>query len=157
MARPTIYTKELANTICSRLAQGESLRAICRDPLMPDVSTVRLWKNEDREGFSSQYEDARQDQTQHLFDELLEIADDGQADHIMRKGSDGKEYEAIDAEHIARSRLRVDTRKWYLSKVLPKVYGDKLDLTSGGDKFSVNVITYAEAKNKESSEDNEAG
>lgn len=123
--RPTIYSQELVGTICGRLAEGETLRAICRDPAMPVLSTVMRWLNEpDKQSFKDQYAEARIAQAGHLFDELKEIADDASGD-------------------VNRDRLRVDTRKWYLSKLAPKVYGDRLDLTSGGEKLTVQVINYA--------------
>lgn len=114
MGRPTIYSKELVDTICARLADGETLRAICRDPEMPALSAVSRWLNEaDKQYFKGQYADARVAQACHLFDELKEIADDTTGD-------------------VNRDRLRVDTRKWYLSKLAPKIYGDKLDMTTNG-------------------------
>jgi hypothetical protein len=62
-----------------------------------------------------------------LADELLEIADDGTNDWMRRTGKDGEDLGwAINGEHIARSRLRVDTRKWLLSKCLPKIFGDRI-------------------------------
>lgn len=66
-----------------------------------------------------------------MFEELLDIADDGSNDFMtIVKGN--KEYDIENKEVTNRSRLRVDTRKWYLSKVLPKKFGDHLDLTSDG-------------------------
>lgn len=130
----TIHTKELADEICRRVAEGESLREVCRTPGYPADSTVRLWYIQNREGFAEQYALAKQAQAERWADELLEIADDGTNDWIERK--DGK---ALNAEHINRSRLRVDTRKWLLAKVLPKVYGDKLEL-SGDVKHGTYVI-----------------
>ncbi len=65
-------------------------------------------------------------------DEALEIADDGSNDWMKRQGEDGEVHVIYDHEHIQRSRLRVDTRKWLLSKVLPKVYGDKPQHTGDG-------------------------
>jgi hypothetical protein len=129
--RPTIFTQELAKTICRRLAEGETLRAICRDDAMPDRSTVMDWLDK-KEDFSSQYDAARIKQAHHLFEELLEIADDGTNDFVEKETEKGKVIVTADKEHISRSRLRVDTRKWFLSKVLPKVYGDKLDVTTDG-------------------------
>jgi hypothetical protein len=114
IGRPTIYNQKLVDTILSRIANGESLRTVCSDKDMPHISTVIQWKL-DKPEFSAQYEEAKKSQAQHLFDQLIEIADTG-----------------VD---VSRDRLRVDTRKWYLSKVLPKVYGDKLDLTSDGEKL----------------------
>jgi transposase-like protein len=62
-----------------------------------------------------------------LADELLEIADNGTNDWMKRFAKDGEDLGwAVNGEHIARSRLRVDTRKWLLSKCLPKVFGDRI-------------------------------
>lgn len=103
--RPSVYTDEIAEEILMRLAEGESLRAICRDDHTPNISTITLWVVDDREGFSARYARARAAQAMRLADEIIEIADEDERD-------------------TNRDRLRVDTRKWYLSKVLPKVYGD---------------------------------
>lgn len=97
---------------------------------MPPESTVRQWVVDDREGFAAQYAQARELGYQTMVDELLEIADDGTNDYTTRKQGD-EDIEVVNHDHIARSRLRVDTRKWLLSKALPKVYGDKLAI--GGD------------------------
>lgn len=120
--RPTAYTSEIAETICNRLAAGESLRAICETEGMPDESTVRAWAIENREGFSPHYARAREVQFERWADEILEIADDGSRDTVVN--ADG--VEIVNHDHINRSRLRVDTRKWLLSKLLPKKFGDKV-------------------------------
>jgi hypothetical protein len=124
--RPSDYTRELAAEICARLSRTGSLREVCRDEDMPAESTVRQWAVEDREGFYAHYAKAREIGYAGLADELLEIADDGTNDYTKRKSRDGSAEEVPDHEHINRSRLRVDTRKWLLSKVLPKVYGDRV-------------------------------
>lgn len=132
--RPSIYTEELALKICARLALGESLKTICYDKEMPNASTVHAWVLEDKEGFSKKYARARNIQAEVMFDEILEIADDGTNDLMtITKGHDS--YNIEDKEVTNRSKLRVDSRKWYLSKVLPKKFGDKLDLTSDGEKL----------------------
>jgi hypothetical protein len=95
---------------------------------MPDASTVHLWVVQDREGFSLQYANARRAQAAFWAEELLEIADDGSNDWIERNDENNPGWQA-NGEHHARSRLRLDTRKWLLSKVLPKVYGDKMALS----------------------------
>lgn len=136
--RPTIHTPELAAEICRRLAEGRSLRSICRADDMPDRSTVHLWVVEDREGFSYQYANARRAQALRWADEILDIADDGENDTY--EDEDGNPR--TDYDVIQRSRLRVDTRKWLLSKVLPKVYGEKVALTgSDGESPAEIVIT----------------
>lgn len=125
MSRPTIYCDDLAKEICLRIASGESVRSICQDDNMPSKSTVMLWLIDgEHEFFSDQYAKARQIQAETLADELFDIADDGSNDWMKRTNKDGEEYFLLNGEAVARSRLRVDTRKWYLSKVLPK-FADK--------------------------------
>lgn len=118
--RPSKFTQALADRICSRLSEGETLRAICRDEGMPNASTVVRWTQaKGKEAFSQQYARAREIGYALMADQLTEIAD-----------NDGDP---------ARDRLRVDTRKWLLSKALPKVYGDKLQHTGDGGEGPVRL------------------
>ncbi len=114
------------------MAAGESLRRICRDDHMPSDTAVRGWALDDVDGFSSQYTRAVELRAMLWAEETLDIADDGTNDWIKRRKDDGESQVVCDHEHIQRSRLRVDTRKWFLSKVLPKIYGDKLQHTGDG-------------------------
>jgi hypothetical protein len=133
MTRDSDFTQEMADKICAMLADGVSLREVCRADDMPAESTVRHWALEDRNGFFAQYTKAREIGYMRMADELLEIADDGRNDWMQRRTEDGTTGDAVlNGEHVQRSRLRLDTRKWMLSKVLPKVYGDKLDLNHSG-------------------------
>ena len=66
-------------------------------------------------------------------DELNEIADDGRNDWMTVTRRDGSEIEVANNEVLQRSRLRVDTRKWIMSKILPKRYGDKLAVGGADD------------------------
>jgi hypothetical protein len=61
-----------------------------------------------------------------MADDMLVIADDSTKDYVERQNKDGSTYTAVDHDHIARARLRVDTRKWLLAKALPKLFGDKV-------------------------------
>ena len=127
--RPSRYTPELAAELCERLADGETLRSICRDEKMPDKATVLRWlADKTKVDFRDQYAHARDMQADALFDEALEIADDASGDWSTDK--DGKK--ALNHEHIQRSRLRVDTRKWAAGKLAPKRYGDKVQHTGDG-------------------------
>lgn len=83
----------------------------------------------DADKFASQYGRAREIGYQRMADEIVEIADDATNDFMTRTNKDGDEYEAVNQEHIQRSKLRIDTRKWLMSKALPKIYGDKVALT----------------------------
>ncbi len=123
--RPSLYTDKLVARICRRLAEGESLRGICADKAMPAISTVMGWLFDGNHNeFSEQYARAREAQAEIRADEIVDIADDASGDFTADK--DGKPV--ANSEHIQRSRLRVDARKWIAAKLLPKRYGDKLDL-----------------------------
>lgn len=132
--RPSTYTPEVADAICDRIAEGASLRAICADEAMPGRTTVNRWLREKAE-FRDQYARAREEQAEHLLDEILEIADDATNDFMTITKGDVS-YEVENKEWTSRSKLRVDTRKWAMSKLAPKKYGDKLDVTSGGEKLA---------------------
>lgn len=125
--RTSAYTDELAEEICARLADGETLRSICRDDHMPDERRVRSWALDLDHPFSPQYRIAREIGYMQMADDLLDISDDGSNDWMVREGKDGEGTAySVNGEHISRSKLRVDTRKWLLSKALPKIYGDKI-------------------------------
>lgn len=139
--RPTKYTKALGKSICSRIAMGETVRSIARDETMPASSSIYLWLlDENKKEFSENYNQARIAQADQFFDEIIEIADNGDYDETEREMADGSSYSVPNTEYMQRSRLRVDTRKWYLSKVMPKKYGDTLDLTSQGEKLPSPII-----------------
>jgi hypothetical protein len=76
------------------------------------------------------YDNAKRTQADLLVEEIKEIADYTARDNLLKQNKDGSEYEVANTEWIARSKLRVDTRKWIACKLIPKVYGDlaKLDL-----------------------------
>lgn len=120
----TEFSQEVFDTICERLADGESLRSICSDDDMPNKATVFRWLGSD-ENLSDQYARARESQADAIFDEILDIADDARNDWMERGGEDDAGYQA-NGEHIQRSKLRIDARKWMAGKLRPKVYGDKI-------------------------------
>lgn len=136
MARPTTYSPELVAEICKRLAEGASLVAICADESMPARSTVYEWLDLHIE-FADRYARARTRQAEHYADEIVAISDDSRADTETRIDAKGNEYEAPNTEWMARSRLRVDTRKWLMSKLAPKKYGEKLDVTTDGQSLNL--------------------
>jgi hypothetical protein len=111
MPRLSEMTQEICDLICDGIADGQSLRSICAAEAMPNKSTVFRWLAAD-EAFRDQYARAREAQADALFDDILDIADDGTNDYMTKTNADGSEYEAFNAEHIQRSKLRVDARKW---------------------------------------------
>jgi hypothetical protein len=136
MARPSKFTQAVANEICNRIAAGESLRRICDDDHLPTRASVHTWLlDADHKPFLDQYEAACDIRAENMADELNEIADDSTNDFMERESKDGGTFTVLNAENVQRSRLRIDTRKWYLSKLRPKKYGEKLDITSGGESL----------------------
>lgn len=137
--RPTDYTEEVGNRICELLAQGKSLNSICKASDMPDDSTVYRWllatHNTDLDGFRDNYAQAREIQYQRMADEILDIADDGRNDYVLDNSEEG-DLCRVNPEAIGRSRLRVDTRKWFMSKVLPK-FKDKQEDAPKSDMADV--------------------
>lgn len=120
------YDKDkVFDIICDRISNGESLRSVLRDDAMPERSTVYEWLKGD-ESKSNQYARATNDRADAIFDEMFEIADDGTNDTMTVSIGEGLEVEKLNTEHIQRSRLRIDTRKWALSKMNPKKYGDRI-------------------------------
>lgn len=118
-------TPELIKAICDGIAVGKSARAMCVEVGIAQ-DTLWRWLNDDKT-FSEQYARAKEECADYLAAEIVEIADDGSRDYTVTE--DGREVP--DHDHIARSRLRVDARKWYASKLAPKKYGDKLDMNHG--------------------------
>lgn len=133
VGRPTKCTKRLTDLMCAQIAEGVSLRTVCKQEDMPSKTTVFKWLRTVPE-FLDQYTRAREAAADALIEECLDIADDGSNDWYEKQigGEDGITIQVPDHEHINRSRLRVDTRKWIASKLKPKKYGDKLAL--GGDE-----------------------
>jgi hypothetical protein len=119
--RPSTYSPEIAAFICSRISNGESVRKICDDPDMPASSSIFKWLIEHKE-FSEQYTRAREAQMDAMVEEIIEIADDSANDSTFDEEGNSRQ----NSEWINRSRLRVDTRKWLMSKLAPKKYGDKI-------------------------------
>ena len=132
MARPSDYTPETAAAICARIADGQSLREIGSVEGMPAKRTILAWLDRHVE-FQHQYARAREAQADHFGEEILEIADDGTNDWMKRQHGDDDPVEVPNHEHISRSKLRVDARKWLMSKMAPKKYGDKLALAGDED------------------------
>lgn len=116
---------EASEQILRRICEGESVRSILdcanRD-LLPDYSTFLAWVEADK-SLAKHYARAMEVRADKIFEEIIEIADESNADlSVSEKGT-----LVIDGEAVARSRLRVDARKWALSKMMPKKYGDKLE------------------------------
>lgn len=122
--RPSKFDQATADEICLRLSEGEGLKRICREEWAPTFHTVYNWLKV-HEGFKRQYAEARGIGLENMAEELLEIADDGSNDWMLRNDPDNAGY-AANGEHLKRSELRIKTRQWLLSKLAPARYGDRL-------------------------------
>jgi hypothetical protein len=140
---PTKYNQELVTAICEQISTThKGLRTICKE-LNINVSSVLNWLNDkDKPEFLVQYTRAKEEQADLLTEQMIEIADDGTNDTIQIEGKNGKLVDVEDKEWTNRSRLRVETRKWIASKLKPKKYGDKLDLTTGGEKLNIPILSF---------------
>lgn len=117
---PSKRTKALVDKILTMLAQGKSLRRICHEnPSLPTITTIMNWLNKDK-SFLEQYMRAREMGAHFLVEEIIDIADS-----------------AKDRTAVEKARVQVDARKWAASKLAPKKYGDKLDVTSGGEALNL--------------------
>ncbi len=112
--RPRKYSEEIAAEICERLSNGESLIKICQYSHLPAMSVVQKWVLEDYQGFAESYARARAMQAEFLAEQIIEISD-----------NDGRDS--------AHNRNSIDARKWYLSKVMPKKYGEAKTVTHAGE------------------------
>ena len=149
IGRPTTYNQETASLICARMADGESLRSICRSDDMPALSSVFLWVSKHPE-FSEQYKLAMASRADAMFEEMFDIADDGANDWMESQGKDGESIGwRVNGEHVQRSRLRLDIRKWALSKMMPKKYGDNIVDDSGANDGEVEIRVVRVSKNKD--------
>jgi hypothetical protein len=137
--RPKTDWRQLQTDMCRLIANSNmGWRSVLAElkkthDKVPHHSTVEDWLLHDKE-FAAQYARAKEDQADFLVEEMLQIADDSSQDEIFIECTDGSGQgakRACNKEFIARSRLRVDTRKFIAAKLKPKKYGDKLDVTSG--------------------------
>lgn len=147
MSRPTIRTSELEDDILSRIACGESLRGICAEDGMPNISTVIRWLAAD-EDFARRYTRAREMQAEILADEMLDIADDDKSDRIDIKDKDGN---IIKTEQnnvaVARSKLKLEQRRWWAEKLRPKVYGNKVAVGGADDMPAIKTSQQLDVSN----------
>jgi hypothetical protein len=111
--RPSIYTPELAEKILARLEKGESLVQVCASDEMPGLRTVMRWSKENSE-FGTEYAHARDAQAEIMDDKILTTAEEAEKDP-------------------AGARVKIEAYKWRAAKLAPKRYGDKIDVTTGGD------------------------
>jgi hypothetical protein len=127
------FSEELISTIFNRVSSGESINKICSTPDMPCRNSFFEWVDKS-EDVQRRYQLAIIARTDFYAEEIIAISDDGSKDTYL----DGDGNERTDNEVVARAKLRIDARKWFVSKMNPKKYGDKLELS--GDPTSPLVV-----------------
>lgn len=144
MARPTIYTEELAQEICDHIADGKSLNKLCKLDNMPERMTIYRWLDAN-EQFCDKYRAARERQAQSFQDDILDIADDGINDTVI----DGEGNERVHHDHIRRSDIRIKTRMWLMERMAPRKYGKyiKDEDSKESDEPQKVVIEVKDARN----------
>lgn len=137
--RPSKYTQELADEICEMLAMGYSIRTVCRPEHMPSIQTFFRWLRMYPE-FNEQYAHAKQEAADAMAEDILDIADDGTNDWMEKQDASGDMVGwMLNGEHVQRSKLRIESRKWLMAKMKPRKYGDKLDMTTNGNDIGVTL------------------
>ena len=134
IGRPTIFTKQMALHICTRIAEGESLREIVKTEGVPDRTTVYDWLLRNEE-FAHQYTRAREEQADTLADEIIAIADEQpEIIAVVDKKTGALIEHKLDGAFLQWQKNRIDARKWTAMKLKPKKYGDKLQVAGSKDE-----------------------
>lgn len=127
MGRPSSYTNEIFYEILSKLADGISLKRICSEEGMPGKSSFYRWldgdndlSEEENRGLRDKYARAKEDSADALADDIQDIANDVLTGKVDPNAG----------------RVAGDLKKWSASKLKPKKYGDKIDMTTGGESFN---------------------
>lgn len=119
IGRSSLYSQEIADEICSRIALGESLRKICEDEHLPSYTTVMNWLKE-HSTFLESYARAREDQADTIYAEIMEVE------------------ERLESGEIEPNTARVlgDLKRWRAARMKPRVYGDSRQIEiSDKDKY----------------------
>lgn len=145
--RPSDYSQEFADKLCERLSEGMSMHRACESDDMPNKRTVFKWLRTNDE-FRHMYEASKAEAADKLAEEIIEISDDGTNDYMESLGDDAGPAYRYNGEHVQRSRLRVDARKWIAAKLKPRKYGDKVSQEiSGPDGGPIDMSWTVEVVN----------
>ncbi len=134
---------ENIDLICELTATGWSVRQIAAQ-LKCDPAAIRQWRREDGV-FAEKFHLAKQEQMYWFAEEIIEISDNGSNDWMHRELEAGGIETIPDIEHLNRSRMRIDTRKWLMAKMAPRWFGDRVEHTHTG---TVDVVQSVEDRRK---------
>lgn len=139
------YTSEAIEAfkaeMLEKIPQGWTVRAVLAQKHMCGMTYFFATLLPGDDEFAKQYARAMELRADFWADELLEIADDGSNDWMERELANGLTVEVPNPEVVARSKLRVETRKWLMGKAAPKKYGEKLALVDPTNPDAPAVFT----------------
>jgi hypothetical protein len=146
-AAPVRYDEKMIDKICQEIEISEKgLHHILQNPDYPRLGTIQNWLASGKYPYlNERYARAKRLQAEYMESQLLAIADDISNDTITTE--DGREFE--NKEWVNRSKLRIDTRKWLMAKLYPKKYGDRVDVTTDGEKINSPVFVVNAVVNNE--------
>ena len=122
---PTTYNTHIADVLCIRIAEGESLNKILKEPGMPAQSAVYEWLLRHPE-FTEKYTRAREEQAETHADAIVDIADETPATNPVLDSNGEVIAVRMDSGYVAWQKQRIEARKWTAMKLKPKKYGDRL-------------------------------
>lgn len=133
------------DAICERVSNCEFLQVIADSYDVSRGSMVKWLTSGEGAGSNADlYARAREAQADRMAEDILQIADDGTRDTYI----DSEGRERTDQDVIARSRLRVDARKWLAAKMAPKKYGEKLAIGGADDLPPIKTMSDDELNAK---------
>jgi hypothetical protein len=129
MGRPKVYADDspVWEYLIDSISNGRSLSSVLREDDMPVWRTVQI-KLEKDEKFKAEYEKAVQDRADRLADDIMDLADEAMPEWLEGSGA---------SAWVQQKRLQVDARKWVASKLKPRTYGDRLDVSVTDNRISV--------------------
>lgn len=131
--KPVTYNKKIHGQICDYLREGLSVREIALKPGMPSKSAYFKWRSKKKQ-FRDDTHQAKIDGCFALVDEAKDIAFDKEYDWKDVQQADGSWKRVVDREVVARSKLKIDFILTVAGKLLPKVFGDKLEVEHKADE-----------------------
>ena len=121
VGRPSTYSEEIADAICERMINGESLVKICKDENMPSRAAIYRWFDA-RPDFEARCARAREGMADFLVDEIEELAD------------------ATTEANVQSMKVKISTKQWRAMKIAPRIYGDRTRTeVTGADGGAIQV------------------
>lgn len=137
------FTQALFDRICERIAEGESLRGICKDKGYPAKRTFLRWVEGD-EALQKQYGKAQMDRIDHYAEQIIEIADECRVGKKVTTKANG-DVETVEVDMVERARVQIDARKWTCARMNPKKYGDRVlneHMGEDGGPLVVKIVRF---------------